>query len=379
MRTNLFTTLALLVVPAVASLGSSACRANGGSSGAPTNAQPPAGAGAGGAAGTAAGNAGAGSPPPFKGGESSDGGEGIRVPDFDPPDCHHPEVHPDCADGFCRIPAGCFVMGSPENEPGRGSKNEQQTAVTLTHDFLIGQYEVTQDDFALQGVENPSKVFADGPYAGKGNCLGPDCPVGNVTWYEAVAFANLLSERNEPPLEKCYVLDECTAELGQGLACRTVTLTSPTVYECEGYRLPTDAEWEYAARAGTRTAFYSGDIDRAAQPGTCTRDAALDGIAWYCGDSDFTSFPVGQLAPNGWGLHDMLGNVQEWINDPDDGRSSPSAQDPRGTLSDSTVRYVRGGGVFVWPTACRAASQGTGVVNTPSPVNGFRLARTLFR
>jgi formylglycine-generating enzyme required for sulfatase activity len=306
---------------------------------------------------------------------ASKGGQGGRLPGLEVPGCVHPQVVPECSDGFCKIPSGCFIMGSPEDEPGRGLRNEEQTAVTLTHDYLIGQYEVTQDDFALQGLANPSKVFTSGPRIGKGDCLEPECPVGNVTWYEAVAFANLLSERSEPPLEKCYVLEECTGELGQGLTCRTVRLSRSTVYECEGYRLPTDAEWEYAA--GTRSAFYSGDIDLAAEPGTCTRDAALEGIAWYCGNSDFTSFPVGQLAPNGWGLYDVLGNLEEWINDPDDGRSSPSVQDPRGKLNNSTARYTRGGGVFVWPTACRAASQGTGVVDLPTPVDGFRLARTL--
>jgi formylglycine-generating enzyme required for sulfatase activity len=298
--------------------------------------------------------------------------------DFDATGCIHPSVEPECSEGFCRIPAGCFVMGSPPDEPGRGLKNEERTAVTLTRAFLIGQYEVTQRDFMDQGLPNPSKVFSDGPYAGKGNCLEPECPVGNVTWYEALAFANLLSERSDPALPACYKLEDCTNELGTGLVCQSVSLDTATVYDCQGYRLPTDAEWEYAARAGTRMAFYSGPIDPAAQSGTCAQDPALDGAAWYChGQADFTSQPVGQLLANPWGLFDVLGNLEEWINDAQDGRSSPSQTDPRGTLNNSTTRYVRGGSVHAWPTLCRSARQGMGVADLPSPVNGFRLARTL--
>ena len=91
-------------------------------------------------------------------------------------------------------------------------------------------------------------------------------------------------------------------------------LTAPTLYECEGYRLPTDAEWEYAVRASTKTAYYSSDIVPGAGGGwTCESYDPLVSIAWYCANSGNFTHPVGQKYPNAWHLFDMTGNAGEWV------------------------------------------------------------------
>ena len=132
--------------------------------------------------------------------------------------------------------------------------------------------------------------------------------------WEALRYANHLSEAHDPPRTPCYELSNCTGELGDGFRCEAVEATSTSLYECEGYRLPTEPEWEYAARAGTRTAFYSGDItvkDAMVGASSCYRDDNLDPIAWYCDNSGNSTHPVARKEPNGWGLFDVLGNAME--------------------------------------------------------------------
>jgi formylglycine-generating enzyme required for sulfatase activity len=167
-------------------------------------------------------------------------------------------------------------------------------------------------------------------------------------------------------------------------------MNEQTAYECEGYRLPTRAEWQYAARAGTTTTYYSGPMTVTAQQednsSECEelRDTNLDPIAWYCvnssmGNSGKVMHPVGDKLPNAWGLYDVLGNAFEFTHDADRGRSpEPMQQNPFGeigTLQDG--RATVGGSAIGWPSLLRiagglqeGAAQGTALV-------GFRLARTL--
>jgi formylglycine-generating enzyme required for sulfatase activity len=280
----------------------------------------------------------------------------------------------DCNHGWCTIPAGTFIMGAPEGEWGRGAQSQDQVQVTLTRSFLIQQHELTQAEWVGMRLTNPSGNFPDGT----GNCLAPDCPVGNVSWYEAIAFANLMSTAQRPPLKECYVLDNCSGELGKQFECTSVSLTAPDLYACEGFRLPTEAEWEYAVRAGTTTAFYSGDIAVYDIKNECQPDANLEPIGWYCYNSAGQTHPVGLMLPNGWGLFDMSGNVFEWVHDEytPGGYGDGPLVDPDGHMNDDWDRVMRGGAFNAYATLLRSAEHLSGSANGRGPSIGFRLVRT---
>ena len=292
--------------------------------------------------------------------------------------CQHQPVVANCNAGWCQIPAGCFIMGSPETDWGRGRDDEEMHPVILTHGFEISEHETTQAEWNRVGFANPSSARDWGR-----DCTDPNCPVGNANWYDALAFANALSQAHSPPLPPCYDLSACTGAPGTGMDCSTVKVLAPSAYECTGYRLPTEAEWEYAARGGTRTPFYSGEITIGPDISTCYEQANLDGIAWYCMNWDKQSHPVGQKAPNGWGLHDVLGNAAEWVQDgKDDWVRLPqgSVTDPGGQFSVwTTSRVDRGGGATGWGVVLRvsAHSSAPAAIIQPGPLQGFRLVRTV--
>jgi formylglycine-generating enzyme required for sulfatase activity len=261
------------------------------------------------------------------------------------------------------IPAGTFTMGSPGSEPCRYDI-EVQHQVTLTQSFALKATEVTQAEWQALMGDNPSQK--------RPGC--DECPVECVNWYEALAYCNALSAAEG--LEPCYTLNGCNDQSpGTGMECTDVTVNAPDEdpYDCEGYRLPTEAEWEYAARAGTTTATYNGDIARfdcySASP-------VLEPIAWYRENSSETTHPVAQKEVNPWGLYDMLGNMYEWTWDKHGSYESGASQDPTGA-STGPYRVARGCSWFNTALFCRVAERGDARPENRLDFLGFRPARSL--
>ena len=205
------------------------------------------------------------------------------------------------------IPAGEFLMGSPSTEKERGSDEGPQHKVRITKPFYIGKYEVTQEQWEAVMGNNPSRF------------KGAKNPVENVSWNDCQKFINKLN----------------------------------SIVPDGGFRLPTEAEWEYAARAGTATRFYWGDD---------TNYRKIDRYAWYNKNSGGRTHPVGTKKSNSFGLYDISGNVWEWCSD------------PKGPDSDNS-RILRGGSWGGNGGLCRSANR---IWNSPSYwyiIIGFRCAR----
>ena len=266
-----------------------------------------------------------------------------------------------CPVGYVRIAPGSFTMGSPNSEEGRDD-DETQHRVTITRAYCLKATEVTQGEWQAVMGSNPSQFTG----------CGANCPVEQVSWEDAVRFANALSKREG--LQECY----------RGSDFVGVT--------CTGYRLPTEAEWEYAARAGTTSALYTGNLTIRGQ----NHGPELNSIAWYGGNSgvnysngfdcsgwaekQFASstcgpHPVATKTANAWGLYDMLGNVWEWTSDWYGSYPSGTTSDPAGAQAGS-YRVFRGGSWFYDARSVRAAYRHGNTPGYRSYSLGFRLSRT---
>ena len=216
---------------------------------------------------------------------------------------------------FVWVPAGEFRMGSKSSEAS--SDERPRTRVRISQGFYLGKYEVTRAQWQAVVGSIPAQFE---------ECGGPNCPVTSVSWHDVQEFTANLNARE-----------------GR-----------------QRYRLPTEAEWEHAARAGT-----TGD-----------RYGNLDAIAWYEDNSANRPHPVGRKAPNAWGLHDMLGNVYEWVADwYVDHLPGGTVTDPQGPVSGK-FRVWRGGTWAFDAGDCRTSDRDYHFPGTSNSVTGFRLLRT---
>jgi sulfatase modifying factor 1 len=235
---------------------------------------------------------------------------------------------------LARLSAGEFMMGSPPTESGRYN-HEAQHRVSLTRGIEVCVVPVTQALYAAVLGEDPSAF------------KGPERPVERVNWYDSIRFCNAASAAFGLP---------AAYQIGAG--------SEPSVewdQRSVGLRLPTEAEWEYAARAGTQHLYAGGDD--------------LAAVGWFNGNSNGQAHPVGQMRSNAWGLYDMSGNVLEWCWDWYSDYPLDVCTDPSGAASGS-YRVVRGGSWHNDPQSARVASRRSGVPVLRNDVVGVRLFRT---
>ncbi len=244
---------------------------------------------------------------------------------------------------YILVSPGTFTMGSPADEPGR-ELNEAQRAVTLTVPYWLKATEVTQAEwFDVMGTR-PANFPA----------CGDDCPVEQVSWWDAVAYCNALSLSEG--LTPCYALEGCTWSSDDPAwqdSCTGITWDGLT--SCTGYRLPTEAEWEYAARAGTTARTWAGAVTYTQDGKNCEPVPELSAVAWWCGSSGDTTHPVGSRPSNPWGFADVLGNAGEWCWDGYDD-APPASVDPVGNTASPT-RTIHGGSYRSFAATLRSAAR----------------------
>jgi formylglycine-generating enzyme required for sulfatase activity len=236
------------------------------------------------------------------------------------------------------IPSGDFMMGCTLEQGEDCDKDEFPVHyVIISHDFHMMKSEITQELYQKVMFENPSR-FTD---------CGGNCPVEMVSWYDAVQFANNLSRQEE--LEVCYIIDGIDVKWTNGV-------------ECTGWRLPTEAEWEYASRGLQSFKFSGGD--------------SVHEVAWYSKNSYLSTHNVCTKNKNGYGLCDMSGNVWEWVYDKYNTYAVGPVVDP---ISDSGNEYrvLRGGNWYYDSFFLRSTKRHIGKPSFSFINIGFRLVRTI--
>ena len=235
------------------------------------------------------------------------------------------------------LPVGIFQMGSASGDPDASPSEKPKHEVHIKTRFAMAVTEVTQRQYQQVTGMNPSDY--------KGNL---ERPVEHVSWFEAVSYCNKLSALDGLP--PCYQVAGHRVSWPEGP-------------NCLGYRLPTEAEWEYAARAGVQTV-YSGSDN-------------ADEVAWSNTNSVGTTQAVGTKLANRWGLHDLSGNVCEWVWDEYEGYGATSPADPTGPLLDGSLRLIRGGSLRFPVQWVRVAIRGAINPDSVDGDRGFRIVRSL--
>ncbi len=267
------------------------------------------------------------------------------------------EVAPELRPVMLILPPGEFWIGSGNEDPEAQDNEKPRHRVRFPQRFALGRTEVTQAQWRAVMGGNPS-FFKEN---------GDSRPVERVTWYAAIEYLNRLSKREG--LNPCYVTSDDQGDPNEG-----GTETSPGggfsfgsvafIAGCTGYRLPTEAEWEYAARAGATTPRYG----------------ALDAIAWWNGNSSDATHLVAGKQANPWFFFDLLGNVWEWTHSEERDEPVASAFEGSPTLAWATQgRVMRGCGWMSGSALCRAPQRRAMVSDARDRVMGFRPARFLDR